>query len=459
MSKRDSRRVETLLSKLENAHALTPGGLDWLTIAVDPFHDSPVHSLGYPDTSDIPTIVYKYNQTFNISAPPGVTGNWDVNIYNSPIAASSTGVIAGALSNSYTWSPDGTNPVVLIGGVTSTAVATDSLSWLPYNNGASTTTMVSQPPINNISADPGRIIAGGFEVVNTTPQLYRGGSVIYYTSPASTQPDNISNVSFVPSTLVSPNYEGVTARVFARPPNSSNEAMLYTGSVLTAAECGAYVPIRFEDISNALSAGGGNPFVVSNGADTGVASNNPFLATSGATVNSLQSPNRVIFSNGSYSGAYFTGLSPQSTLQLHSIFYFEQAPTAKLSPNIVPLATPSCPYDPLALHLYSTVIRMVAPGCHVDMNPAGEFFAQVLRVLESALPAVGAALTPVLGPLAIPLAQAGAFAAGAKANQLAPLPANTPKKRNKNKAVVNATVNPQQPSKRALAAQVRMRTK
>lgn len=91
------------------------------------------------------------------------------------------------------------------------------------------------------------------------------------------------------------------------------------------------------------------------------------------------------------SGAYFTGLSPETTLQLNFKLIVEVAP----GPNdqLATLATSSPEFDPPALELYSRVCSRLPPGVPQDENPAGEFFKSVLGTLGDIV-ALGGALHP-----------------------------------------------------------------
>jgi len=60
--------------------------------------------------------------------------------------------------------------------------------------------------------------------------------------------------------------------------------------------------------------------------------------------------------------------------------------------DLVVLATPSAPFDPLALELYSRCIRDMPPGVPLSENPLGEWFANVLGKVSELAPVIGDAV-------------------------------------------------------------------
>jgi hypothetical protein len=94
------------------------------------------------------------------------------------------------------------------------------------------------------------------------------------------------------------------------------------------------------------------------------------------------------------SGAYFTGLSPQTTLTVDVRWYIERCPTID-EPSLVVLATPSPVYDPIALKIYSEAVHGLPVGVPVSENPLGEWFNKVLMGVSRYAPLIGAALSPM----------------------------------------------------------------
>jgi len=108
-------------------------------------------------------------------------------------------------------------------------------------------------------------------------------------------------------------------------------------------------------------------------------------------------------SNFNHAGAYFTGLSATTTLQLNVIYYIERFPSQQDS-DLVVLATNSSRKDCVAMDLYSEIIREMPVGVPQKMNGLGQWFADAV---SSAVDFV----SPVLSAIPHPIAQGAAMAA------------------------------------------------
>jgi len=99
-----------------------------------------------------------------------------------------------------------------------------------------------------------------------------------------------------------------------------------------------------------------------------------------------------------HSGAYFTGLSNSTTLQLNATYYIERFPTQQDSALVV-LARNSCHGDHIALDLYSEIIKEMPVGVPQRMNGLGEWFADAVSTATDFI-------SPVLSAIPLPMAQA-----------------------------------------------------
>jgi hypothetical protein len=110
------------------------------------------------------------------------------------------------------------------------------------------------------------------------------------------------------------------------------------------------------------------------------------------------------------SGAYFTGLSPQTKLTLTLRVFIEVFPAA--GNPLVPLAHPSNPYDAKALQCYQEIMSHMRSGYRVDDNDFGDYFKKAIHAAR----VVGQVVTPMLPPGMKQIAQT-ADAVAAKAEQ------------------------------------------
>lgn len=89
MQKRNKQRTnygnaKDFLQSLADNHKITQDGKEWLTLALDPFHDYNKQVAGYPDADGSQTVVSCYQYQTDVSSVGGA--NWDCHIYNGCVA-------------------------------------------------------------------------------------------------------------------------------------------------------------------------------------------------------------------------------------------------------------------------------------------------------------------------------------------------------------------------------------
>jgi hypothetical protein len=253
-----------------------------------------------------------------------------------------------------------------------------------------------------------RVIACGFEVTNTTSELYKGGTVTVYKSPAN------SGLSNLLSQDGSTNY---AVKLGTLPPTTQSTAALFPNSKTWGATDGVYImeTVNSPNIPYTCSLPGTSSGLILNADLTTMLSNNGvrttylprWLGGSGATGSvspGLSSP--MYFD---ISGAIFSGLNSNTSLQVTAKYVVERVPNTT-DPNLLVLARIPPTYDMMALELYSRIVDQLPVGVKVGMNPLGEWFFDILQVLAATAPAVGAALSPVMGPLGPALGAAAGIA-------------------------------------------------
>lgn len=207
---RDITRSKAPMDELCKQRLITPEACDWVKSALDPFHDLQLdHLRGYPDVSTEPTVVVKVRQALTVSRPPGLGDNynWDCHIVTSPIdfqpcespavrvgravpfgnGARPTNDVAGLIQGSdatITHRMDG----LLINSVPSVGTEGANMTYTPEHCPTSAQQGYQLQHINLDDyldfheTDLGvyRILYSGFEVVNTTAQIYKQGAVTVY---------------------------------------------------------------------------------------------------------------------------------------------------------------------------------------------------------------------------------------------------------------------------------------
>lgn len=420
------RKTRSLINSMLNTKQLTPEGLKWLIVATDPFHDEPVACDGFPDLTTSSVLTQTVQLTASIARPPSVpsTDNWDCEIFFNPVSPPIAFTVPGV------GLPSSDSTLHQIGltatGLTTIVSARTIYAGLNVLTGAVGVNFMTFP--GGIVADPRlsfpqayasgyfRLIATGFEVVNTTAELYKGGSVTVFKSPTYPQPCTTQATSANPPSCFT--------TLATMPPGTQSECALFPSSRTWGASDGVYVvpslnstEVPFVTPLPTCNAGLVTP------ADVGTlttGSGNRLcwlpLSPDGTQTAGMNSPFPF-----DISGAFFSGLNPNSTLQVTVKYVIERIPSIT-EPNLLVLTRPPCPFDPMALELYTRIMSMIPVGVKVSDNPDGEFWATILDALSAIAPVVGAAFTPLIGPAGPALgmaASAGLKAGGTAVRQKA----------------------------------------
>jgi len=207
------------------------------------------------------------------------------------------------------------------------------------------------------------------------------------------------------------------------PPATPGEALLLDGSKQWKAKDGCYVVSTFNSSENPPGANSTTPVLHMSALDPSiqalgvnwilvtpsvVVGNPPVaFAPTQVTGNPADTPTNfttVFLPTGGVwlqpfngAGAYFTGLSNSTTLQLNAIYYIERFPTQQDS-DLVVLARNSCRGDAIALDLYSEIVKEMPVGVPQRMNGMGEWFAD-------AVSSAADFISPVLSAIPLPMAQ------------------------------------------------------
>lgn len=440
---------------------ITDEGCDWLKFALDPFHDLQLDNLkGYPDVNTEPTVIVKVRQAIELSAPKGLPAgsNWDCHIALSPIDwAKPNGTLEEGGSSALGYNamaevfPQGNgagHPAGQIqhigdvaGGQTGKGV-TGRLDGLVINsvpagasNGGDMTFTPGHMPlvasdgyaVENITLDNYldfdktdlgvyRLVYSGFEVVNTTAQIYKQGAcTVYeyghsYETAQATVPWNVANTGDPP--VETTEFNSLATNQFRSPPNTIAEAKIMPGAHTWPAQDGCYCTSKFLG-ENPFQGATNRNYIIQQNLETAGSSSGYGQTQQDHSIGSFVSPgflgnvnNMIIghpneqdyggkpgataapavhFSRMSTSGAYLTGLSPQTTLFITWRVGLERLPAAN-KPTFLALAQPSATYDPQALLLYNLIANHLPPGCPQGWNDLGKWFNTIATVAKRVIP-------------------------------------------------------------------------
>jgi len=414
MSNSDVSRSERVLNAIGSRVGLTECGRDWLIAACDPYHDKPLNICGFPDVNEAASVTQVIKLSTQLSAPSGVSTNWDAHIHQFPwLSGIANGIPPPlvAVSDQTTFlalQTGGPSPSSW-GGLSIDSVAAN-LPTFHFSNSTITNPFATQ--LKPYLAGEFRLICMGFEVINTTSELNVQGLVTVYRYPmqdidsATTIPLIELNVGSAPSasTIGFP-----TVLKTAAPPDTSGQALLLADSRQWKAKDGCYcvgtlnsseIPTGSNNVSLQLALNATDPaHTAGNDALTspvsiGTIGIPPTTPTN--TINLFGSP-QTDLTKFNHFGAYFQGLSNSTTLQVNAIYIVERFPTY-LETDLVVLAKPSCRCDDAAIELYSEVIRQMPVGVPQKMNGLGEWFSD-------AVSAASDFISPVLSAIPHPMAQ------------------------------------------------------
>lgn len=387
------------LAALVAGKRLTNDGKEWLTAALDPFHDYNHQIAGYPDTDVSQTTVSCYQYEYSLTAPPLAGGDttWNAHVFSLPLASSFQ--TAGIYNETTDWSKiTEPNPAstISLGPLNIHAVSSSSTLGPTIVANADFRHSVL-PPVagfgNDLSTGCSRIIACGFEVHNTTAEIYKQGAVCTYRMP---QAGNANQVMF--SNFAATSYGTVTGRRYRAPPTTVAQANLLKGTRTWDAKSGVYATVFQATVANPLLQQASEHFLLDPSpapGPTSVVVGSPLVPGLPLVNPTNYTPTPLQTMPFDTTGALFTGLSTQTTLTIKARFYVERAPTWA-EPQLAVLASPSAGYDVTALELYSQVINMLPPAVMVGENAKGDWWRAVVSVLKHVSGPLGLALSPFI---------------------------------------------------------------
>lgn len=439
----ESKRALTKLERFVEKGLISRAGLQWLKIATDPWHDTPVTGVqGCPDSNTGKSVVFPVNQEIQINKPSTLAaGNWQFRVSALPTANNCQ------LQKCNHWG--GVNGYVAASPACNFApvmveAMTDNVSF-PDGFDPTVTTLVGQleiPPEYTKGAF--KVIGLGLEAVNTTAPLYKQGLVtcvkFNQTSAKSHQ-----KVYFVDPPAL--NQIGDAQCFHVRfPPISLSEMLTHQGVTQWHAEEGFYAVVPLKDLDqSAEGASEIQPFLTDDqscGPQNPAVSRIVYVGLFGAAQPAPLTS--TVRNNARYNKqvpmdsfcAFFTGLSDQTTVTLRVRWIVERFPSND-EPDILAIASPSAYYDPLALEMYSRAMQKMPPAVMFKENPEGEWFTRVLGTLADIAGPLLMAIPHPAAKIAGTAISAGKAAYDAKNAKPKIEPVNDGKPKKKKKAKAN----------------------
>lgn len=388
------------VDRLVNAGVIRPESKGWLISALDPFHDHTFEIEGLPDQYGGSTCVQLIKKQVQITAPTimGPSGTWECMVWTAPTLDSRT-------AHLWTTNPQvsrqyPTNATGGLGTVNISKSVTEPGTTLmpgggvvPWSQPFGWSTVCFSPTDDGNTFSLMRLVGGGFEVHNTTAELYKGGSVSVFSQPQASQ--QLANCAIYHDFVTSPT--GVTQGAINKgrlPPASVADVISNTTAKSWNADYGAYVPFRLQTQEAGYGIVTSRPLILGYAEDSSSNAihynaygtewdhNVPATGFGRSDLPVRHQPMHTV-------GAFFSGLLPQATLTLDIRFFVEIAPTPS-NQTLLSLARPSPPFDPVALEIYTRALGYLLPGCMVNENADGDWWKSVSGALKNLAPAASA---------------------------------------------------------------------
>jgi hypothetical protein len=382
-----------VMNDLIKSRKITSEGADWLTLRMDPYHDFRRPIAGYPDADNLDTIVSVRNYEYNISQPAALGANWDCHIFTLPL--DSTSFDLGTNTNGQFVQTAETYNMGLVNIAKDAAGGPLFPTAVPVASG--NFSMVNMDSFTDLQTGLSRIIGFGLEVIDTSAELYKQGAITCYSMPATES--CMGSVSYLNTATT--HQAQVPARLLVAPPSTVGEAILFRSSTQWEAKDGCYMSIGQIGVNNPFCQARRELLHVSD--DTTMTGGSVALcgrltantALQAAPLMTSSSPQGISKTfNITQSGVFLSGLSSNATFKVRVRVYLEQAPLVT-DTALIPLASPSAPYDVKALELYSLLVTEMPVAVPVCFNAKGDWWRWILRTVGKLAPVLG----PVFGPI------------------------------------------------------------
>jgi hypothetical protein len=383
---RAPRKARGIINNLLGTRQITSEGLNWLIQATDPFHDTALEPTGYPDEDSAHSIVQCFTHTCNVSSG-ALAATYDVHIWFNPVTCTLEPLQEQkqCVIDRNGVPVSSANVMGIVGGYNIIGVPTGTdwqqLGALPAN---SFNKWDCRYPLTASQAQY-RLVACGVEVVNTTPELYKGGALTCYRSPNSKGRLALYDSHWTSAAVL-------TLDTCTLPPSLQSDAQLYPTSRTWAAAEGCYLVGTLDSTKNDYLHS--LPNYVATLRASGSTSNKAYVDPSVLGLTPLPYAKMQVLPYDTH-GVIFVGLSKESTLQVTTKYYVERIPTID-QPDLLVLTRPPTPYDPVVLEIYTRTMASMPVGVMVKDNPLGEWFNSVCDFISDNAPAVGKALGNVV---------------------------------------------------------------
>jgi len=390
---------------------LSPLGIEFLKMVLDPMHDVRLGKVGWPGTTGEPSVVHKIPKSITLSRPESAVdfppgSPWGifilVNDWLNPIGFNTFTRVNNVLTHPAHPFVD----EVIVGGVQAWALPGISPAPFPtyqpytYDFSYSRTGGVCPPLGAMYVEDPystgsGRLLSLGIELVNTTATIFQQGLITSWRAPDPNTIPSFMSLDIPDADIAGTKSFGFTGRQIRYPPNSEAQALLYNGATQFPASAGSYMVASFYADNPPGLVNYTQPWFDSSSIVAGPTPEDKVNdLVSLPNVYEIWAPN-FIPHDGIYvqpalktypinqQGIYVTGLSEQSSFELKMNCYYETFPSISQT-ELLDLSTDHTPRDPQLLSILSEAYSILPIAVPSYDNWDGEWWATVVDWLGSA---------------------------------------------------------------------------
>lgn len=413
---------------------LSEAGRQWLTCALDPFHDSKLSVSGLPDAECGRTVCQLKQNQFQLTAPAGTVGTWDAVVFNTRLDSNITAYLGKMLEWNYTrniadpatyLSYASKSVMSICPSVAGIGLGTlNAFTWTSSNPGRAffpSTGFTAPDYAGYVSPNIGsatsvrtsgaryRVIGMGWEIVNTTPAISAGGTATCVRVPSRTETINgrvlkdVGVSAFSAATSVADSSADKPVATIDFPPAFLGDALEQGAKSWQAAD-GAYVVNQLDLNDCKMTATTSRPVCVMADRDIAAANSVSYGAFQyncyGTLTDVYDSAQNCVFPteegiqthfNASDACAvYLTGLPLATTLTVTLRVFVEIEPRSNDDAlrALAPLAGTSPCIDLRALSHYQAACRNFPPAVKVGDNESGDWWELCKDLLQYAAPVV-----------------------------------------------------------------------
>jgi hypothetical protein len=368
----DVALAESKIANLAKKVGCSAAGSAWITSTLDVFKDDEeIKATGFPDLITSNSVVRTVKLSATIGPPASVPSgsNWQANIFLDPIVSAYT-MYDTTSRSAFSLDPTTQVTPVQCGGLT----VRSGIEGIPLRMSNTTFAL----PLPAAYANPkSRVLGMGFEIHNTTAEIYKQGGLATYRKCVEVLQQDAINTFINPAIT--------TQRGSARslnlpgPPATLASSLLLGGTRQWNASKGV---MSISTMASQVNEPSGTNYYAVNQFDAGLAVNHTWYSplVIDAVNNNIFCTANVLNTPFNYSGAFLSGLSYQTSLLLNVIYIVETFPDEE-DAQIVVLATPSPPCDFPAMELYAKTAHFLPPGVPVSMNADGDWIKNIANLL------------------------------------------------------------------------------